>query len=201
LRKTLLFSSLLIFLVVATSAFAQQGDVMFGFGTLMASKYNTNSQTFTPISEKGGLYPSISADVVAFRQRLGFNFEVAWRASQANYFGNSETFRPILYDFNALLQPRLSKKAGLDLMAGIGAADTRFYVPQITSCSYFSGCINYTSSTHFMEHVGGGIRYYVWGHVFVRPEIHYYHVNNNVEFNSGNLFRAGASIGYTIGPE
>ena len=105
----------------------------------------------------------------------------------------------ILTDFNALYQPKLGKKVGLDLMGGIGVAATRFYEPTIVQCSYFGGCINYTSSDHFMEHLGAGIRYYVWHHVFVRPEVHYYHIQNNVEFNSDNVFRVGASIGYTIG--
>jgi hypothetical protein len=95
----------------------------------------------------------------------------------------------------------LGKKIGLDVMGGIGISATRFYLPEITSCN-FTGCINYDSSHHFMEHLGGGIRYYVWHHVFVRPEIHYYHVQNNTnEFNTENLFRVGASLGYTIGPE
>ena len=50
--------------------------------------------------------------------------------------------------------------------------------------------------------VGGGIRYYVWGHVFVRPEGHFYHiVNNTAEFSNNNVIRVGASIGYTIGPD
>ena len=52
-----------------------------------------------------------------------------------------------------------------------------------------------------MEDLGAGVRYYVWHHFFVRPEVHYYHIQNNVEFNSDNVFRVGASIGYTIGPE
>jgi hypothetical protein len=55
-----------------------------------------------------------------------------------------------------------------------------------------------------MEDLGGGVRYYVWHrlpNVYVRPEVHYYHIQNNVEFNSSNLFRVGASIGYTFGSE
>jgi len=36
----------------------------------------------------------------------------------------------------------------------------------------------------------------------VRPEVRYYYINNNTsDFTSNNVFRAGASIGYTIGPE
>jgi hypothetical protein len=56
------------------------------------------------------------------------------------------------------------------------------------------------SSTHLLGHVAGGVRYYFWRHFFVRPEAHYYFVINNFEFHSDNVFRLGASIGYTIGP-
>jgi hypothetical protein len=38
--------------------------------------------------------------------------------------------------------------------------------------------------------------------MFLRPEVRYYHiVNNGDNFTSDNVFRVGASIGYTIGPE
>jgi hypothetical protein len=125
---------------------------------------------------------------------------VAWRGSQGNYAGIGLPYRPILYDFNADYQPRLSKKVGADLFAGIGWQSTRFYSGNYT-CSYFS-CINYVSSNHFLIDAGAGIRYYFWGHVFVRPEIRYYNIHNNTaDFTSGNVFRAGGSIGYTIGPE
>jgi len=197
LRKLAIFVPILVFLFLAQFAAAQQGDAMFGGGTLLSSSASNNT-SFLP-SEKGGAYLNVSADVV-FKKRIGFNWETAWRASQGAY-AEGENFRPILTDFNALYQPRLGKKIGLDLMGGIGISATRFYLPEITSCN-FTGCINYDSSHHFMEHLGGGIRYYVWHHVFVRPEIHYYHVQNNTnEFNTENLFRVGASIGYTIGPE
>jgi hypothetical protein len=109
-------------------------------------------------------------------------------------------YRPIFTDFNALFQPRLGKKIGLDLMAGVGAASTRFSIPSASSCTLPSGgCITYTGSNHFMEHISGGVRYYVWRQVFVRPELHYYHIHDNFEFHSDHVFRAGASVGYTFG--
>ena len=90
-----------------------------------------------------------------------------------------------------------SKKIGVDVFAGVGVASNRFTV--LTSCS-IPGCINYTSSNHFLEDLGVGVRYYVWGHVFIRPEAHYYHiVNNTNDFTSNDVVRVGASIGYTIG--
>jgi hypothetical protein len=181
-------------------ASAQQGDIMIGGGTLLSSSPATGVGNFQQPAEKGGAYINISGDVVTFKHRIGFGVETAWRASQGNYPDFEDTtYRPILTDFNGVFQPKITKKIGADLFGGIGVASTRFYVPEVTSCSYFSGCINYSSSDHFMEDLGGGIRYYVWHHVFVRPEIHYYHIQNNVEFNSNNVFRVGGSIGYTIG--
>ncbi len=184
-------------------AAAQQGDIMFFGGTLLSSSPSTTQLFSGNIAEKGGTYLGVAGDIVGFKRRLGFNVETSWRASQANYLGY-ETYRPILTDFNALFQPKIGKKIGLDLFGGIGIASTRFYVPYATSCSYFSGCINYNTQDHFMQDLGAGIRYYVWNHFFVRPEFHYYHIDNNDNlstggFTSDNVFRVGASIGYTIG--
>jgi hypothetical protein len=197
LRKLVLLASIFTFLFFAQFASAQQGDVFLGGGTLLSSAASNGSFP----SEKGGLYLNLGGDAVFFQHRLGFNVETAWRATQGVYISQEENFRPILTDFNLLYQPRLGKKAGLDLMAGIGSADTRFYQPGASTPGY----PNYVSTDHFMEHLGGGLRYYVWNHVFVRPEIHYYHIqsnnniNNNGAFNSDNVFRVGASVGYTFG--
>jgi Outer membrane protein beta-barrel domain len=197
LRKLAILASVCAFFFLAQFASAQQADIMFGGGTLLSSSNNNSS--LNP-SENGGAYLNIDGDVV-FKKRFGLNIGTSFRASQGDYgSGTGITYRPILTNFNALYQPRLGKKLGLDLFGGIGIASSRFYVPQIVSCNIGSGCINYTSSNHFMEDLGGGIRYYVWHHFFVRPEVHYYHIQSNTdEFNSNNAVRVGASIGYTIG--
>lgn len=197
MRKLTILAALFTFLALCSFASAQQADAMLGFGTLMSSGSCDITTGICP--EKGGLYPSIAADVI-FHKRIGFAFETAWKASQGAYGGTGgQPFRPILSDFDAVLQPKLSKKVGADLLGGIGWQSTRFYLPYCTS--YFT-CNNFVSSHHFLIHIGGGIRYYVWNHVFVRPEAHYYFVNNNTQdFSSNNILRVGASIGYTIGPE
>ena len=198
MRKLSLLAAVFSILFIASLASAQQGDAYFGFGTITSpSAPACNIDTgFCP--EKGGLYPNIGADVI-FHKRIGIGFDIAWRGAQGAYGGSGgQPFRPIIYDFNGVFQPRLSKKVGLDLSAGIGAQSTRFYSNTFT-CNFVS-CTNYTSSNHFLVDVGGGIRYYVWGHVFVRPEAHYYWINNNTnDFTSNNVLRVGASIGYTIG--
>jgi hypothetical protein len=205
LRKFALLASICTFLS-ATLAHAQQFDIALGGSTLLSSSRPSDLVTFHPPVEKGGTFVSVSGDFVGFRKRrVGLNIETAWRYRQANYPDNGETYRPIFTDVNALFQPRMGKihgrQVGLDLMGGIGVASTRFDLPNAYSCNSNTGCINFASSNHFMEHLGAGVRYRVWRKFFIRPEIHYYHVQNYVEFNSGSVFRVGASLGYTFGSQ
>ena len=59
---------------------------------------------------------------------------------------------------------------------------------------------DYQSTRGALVDIGGGVRYYVWRAVFVRPEVHYYHiVNNTNDFSNNDVIRVGASIGFTIG--
>ena len=207
MRKLALLATLgAIFLFSSNFASAQVADAMLGFGTTMGP--GADPCTFDSVSgflncpEKGGLYPSVAVNVHLIKG-LGFNFESTWKASQGEYGGpGGQPFRPIIFDFNGLYSPKLqSKKVGIDLLGGIGWQSTRFYGYTGTSnCVYFGAC--YVSSNHFLEHVGAGVRIYVHGHFFVRPEAHFYHIQNNTnDFTNNNLVKVGASIGYTIGPD
>jgi len=206
LRKSALLA-VLLGLFLTTAAYAQQGDATIGFGTTLSS--GSNSCTFVSCTapEKGGTYISVGADAI-FHKREGIAFDATWKASQGDFAGTGIPYRPILIDFNGVYQPRLSKKVGFDLVAGIGWQDTRLYSSNYT-CSYFS-CTNYTSANHFLVDVGAGVRYYAWGNFFVRPEVRFYHIVGNTDnllpnsggflgYSSNNVVRVGASIGYTIG--
>jgi hypothetical protein len=184
-------------LFLAQFASAQQVDVFMGGGTLWSPSASNGSNP----SMSGGTYLNLGGDVIPVKH-FGFNIETAWLATQGAYgSGSGENYRPILTDFNFLYQPHLGKRVGLDLMAGIGSADVRFYEPGPSTPGY----ANYVSTDHFMEHIGAGVRFYIWRHVFIRPEAHYYHIqdNNNINdngfFNSNNALRVGASVGYTFG--
>ena len=199
MRKLTLLAVICGLFFVASLAQAQQGDAAFGLGTLVSSG-SCNATFICP--EKGGLYPNINLDVI-FHKRIGFDFETAWRASPGSY--NGEPYRPIILDFNAIYQPRVGKRVGLDLLGGVGLQSTRFYLPYCTS---EISCNNFETSHHFLVDVGAGLRYYVWHHAFIRPEVRYYYVLNNDDtnstlppFSSNSLIRVGASIGYTIGPD
>jgi len=199
LRKFAFPAVVFVFLSFAGLASAQQGDAYLGFGTITSSGSCSFSTGFCP--EKGGLYPNIGADVI-FHKRIGMAFDIAWRGGQGAYGGTGgQPYRPLLWDFNSIYQPRLGKKVGLDIVGGIGWQSTRYYGYQNTvSCNYFYAC--YQSSNHFLVDLGAGVRYYFFGHAFIRPEVRYYWINNNTaDFTGNNVVRIGGSIGYTIGPD
>lgn len=199
MRKTALLAALSGIIFLAGFAQAQQGDAMIGFGTIVAPSSSACS-TFSATcvgSEKGGLFTTISGDVI-LHKRIGFNVEASWRTKQG-VDQNDQLYRPILFDFNGDYQPRITKRVGLDLLGGIGWQTTRFYGFQYTtSCLDFGSC--YTSNNHFLVDAGAGLRYYAYGNFFIRPEVHFYHILNNTDvFTNGNVIRVGASLGYTIG--
>lgn len=196
MRRLSLLAVLLFCLTAAHTVHAQQLDAAFGFFTLTApSSATLTTNQFTPQSIGGGAFPGVSANYL-WKNNLGIQGEVTWRASQAVY-GGYQPFRPILYDFNAMYAPYLGKKVQLEFLGGIGAQSSRFYNPYY-QCTFF-GCSDYDSSNHLLGHVGGGIRFYVHNRFFIRPEAHAYFVHNNFEFNSAKSQRYGVSIGYSFG--
>jgi hypothetical protein len=196
LRKFALLMPVCAFFGFATLAHAQQIDVAGGAGTLMSTKNTTASQAYLPPPEKGGTYINVSVDRIRVNH-FGLNAEVTWRAKYAlyNYY---QQYRPILYDINAVYAPRVGKKTIADFMAGAGGQTVLFYAGY-GGCYYATGCVTHLNSNHFLMHLGGDVRFSVWRSVFVRPEIHYYYIVNNTDvFHSSNVFRVGASIGYTF---
>jgi hypothetical protein len=196
LRKLSLTMLLVVpFLIVGTVQ-AQQLDVAFGVGTLTAPSASSATGDHNPVSLTGGAYPAVSVDVL-LKKQFGISGELAWRASQ-NLYAGFQPYRPLFYDFNGIYAPKLGKHATAELMAGIGWESLRFY-QGFTTCGAIS-CTDFVSSNHFMGHFGGGLRYYFYGHFFVRPEAHLYLINNNQEFSSSRATRFGVSLGYTFAP-
>jgi hypothetical protein len=195
-RKLILLLVVSVFTLV-NSASAQRVDAAFGVGSLTTPGLDSSDLSHSPQKIGGGAYPAFSVNYLMWKN-LGVNGEVAWRSGQNLYFG-SLPYRPILYDFNAVYAPPLGRYFAPNLLAGIGAQSTRFYQGNYT-CG-FTGCTNYTSSNHFLTHLGAGLSVYVHGSFFVRPEAHVYFVRNNQEFTSGRVNRYGLSIGYSFGRE
>ncbi len=177
---------------------AQQIDLAFAGSSIASSSANYvgNPATYVP-SEKGGTFLGFNGDVL-FHGNLGVQAEVNWRASQGDYAGIGVGYRPVFYDVNAIYAKRFTKRVGAEVLGGIGAESIRFYSGQY-NCDYYGNCSNYVSSKHFLVDFGGGVRFYAWHNLFVRPEMRLYIVHNNQEFSSDYQVRYGASLGYTFG--
>ena len=195
MKKLTLVVAAGILLLLASGASAQQMDVAVGASTIKSPAYNNTNVSYPPQSLTGGVYPSISGDFL-LRKHLGIMGEISWRASQGLYNGY-QPYRPIFWDFGAIYLRNVAKRAAVEVTAGIGAESTRFYT-NYYNCNYL-GCTPYATSNHFMGAFGGGLKLYVKGGLFVRPEGRFYLVNNNVEYTSSRVFRFGGSIGYTFG--
>jgi hypothetical protein len=204
LKKTFCLAFLLMcgFVVVGQAQF----NIAFGVGTTQGTPGSDVSLSdiaagkHQPVNIGGGAYPAFSADYL-FKHHFGVGGQVAWRASQNNYpsvFG-FQPFRPIFWDFNAVYAPTLGldRKVAPEFQGGIGAQTVRYYTPYY-NCN-FAGCVPYQSINHFMTHLGVGLKIYAHGNFFIRPEAHFYFVNNNQEFSSPYVRRYGVSIGYTLG--
>ncbi len=198
MRKLLAGIVLSVLCLAAATARAQQVDAAFGVRSMMGTPISSTSTNYFPQYIGGGAYPTFSADLL-LKHHFGINGEVSWRARQTLY-QNFQPFRPLFYDFNGIWVPQITHRISPEVMAGIGAESLRFYQPTYT-CSYFGGCTNYTSTSHLMGHIGGGLRLYVLGNVFLRPEAHLYLVHNNVEFAGPRANSFGLSIGYSFRPE
>src|SRR5689334_12892019 len=161
----------------------QQIDAAFGVGTVVSPSASSASGDHAFQSLGGGAFPGFSGDFI-FASGVGFQGEVAWRASQALYQG-FQPYRPILYDFNLIYAPQSKslRRIQPELLAGFGGASIRFYQP-FTTCGTFS-CSNFVSNNHVLVHVGGALRFYLLHSIFVAPEAHAYFIHNNVEFSSG----------------
>ena len=196
LRKLVLLASACLVIVLAGLAHAQEIAIAAGGSTLFSAKPTSASQAYPPPREAGGNYPGVSVEAV-FKNRYGLNVESSFRYKEGLYNG-FQRYRPILTDVNGVFAPRTGRRTSADIMAGFGIQNLVFY-NKFSSCSV-APCPALISNTHFLLHAGAGVRYYFLGHVFVRPEAHYYYiVENTNQFHSGNIVRLGASIGYSFG--
>jgi len=190
-------AALFSLLVCAVFAHAQKLDLAVNGSTLWSPKNTTASVGFLPPPLKGGTFVGGSAQY-KWHQHLSFNVEGSVRYHQGIYNG-FQPYRPILYDANAVYATQFARKVRGDFMAGIGGETLLFYYPYSYCGIPSGGCRTYIDRTHFLVHLGAGLRYYVWRNIFLRPEVHWYFVPNNYEFHSDNVFRLGASLGYTFG--
>lgn len=190
------FSALFAVLVLIALPAHGQMDVAFGVSTINSPTSTAPAFIFGPQPLNGGTYLSFSGSQIFYKDQIGVGGEISWRASQS-LFAGYQPYRPIFWDFNGVWVPKIGPRAAGEFQAGIGAESIRFY-NNFYTCNFVS-CTNYTTSTHFMGHFSAGLRLYFAGNAFIRPEVHFYPINNNQEFTSNKVIRYGVSLGYTFG--
>jgi hypothetical protein len=188
-------------------ASAQGVSAYFGLGTATDKSnpgINDFSNGFNDLGPSmGGVFGKFGADFM-IKPHLGIGGEYTFRFAQGTYFMHEGlNDRPAFYDFNAIWHPISNARIVPEIQGGLGGADIKFY-GAVQSCVTNSSCNSQNqflqSSSHFQLHGGIGVRLYVKGNLYVRPQfdIHWVHNLTN-EFGRNWVPEYGAVVGYTFG--
>lgn len=149
----------------------------------------------------GGLFGEVGVDVM-FRPKLGISAEYAWRFSRASFLAaDSLDFRPSFYDVNALWQP-FGKRVAPVLEGGFGAAKISLYstgtpITGVTDRSSFTAG---SDTNHFQLHGAIGLKFYLRGNLFVKPEFDLHYVTKLTDqFGRNLVIGYMVQVGYSFG--
>lgn len=199
-----------------TGAKAQAVSAYIGFGTATDSSngqqlecpesaLNCDSGITSPdVGPKlTGTFGTFGADYM-WKKHLGFGGEYSWRLSQGAFAPQEDvTYRPAFYDFNVIWHPIDVARVVPEIQGGIGGVNTKFYETESGCLSGAIACSTlseyFASSNHFQIHFSGGVRFYVKGGLYIRPQVDVHWVNNFVEFGSDWVPEYTVAIGYTFG--
>lgn len=216
------FSLLFLLLFCIQFADAQSSfDVNVGFGAAQDKSLGAvDINTLNPCTTGStcGNTPDLKNFMVGFGANLmlwnhfGLGGEVKIQPARQDYLtfqqqavgqvGDVLQSRVTFFDFDGIFQPVSSKKAALQLIGGIGAANVKFY-EHLSSSSAVLGNSNQVqyagSSNHFQVHGGLGVQIYLTDHVFIRPQFDVHFVNNFSQFGRNLVTSEMVWIGYSLG--
>ena len=208
-------------LASAQSAF----DLNLGFGAIQDKAASGQvDQELNPCTT-GDLYgpcvstPALSGFMMGFGgdlilwKKFGVGAEVAFQPAKETYVNLNAsaaasglnslavTSRMTLFDFNGIYEPVNTKKVGVKLEGGIGAANLKFYESGSSSSVLGSQSSSqyFGSANHFQVHGGVGVQIYVTEHVFIRPEFDVHYVRNLTQFGSNIVTAEMVWLGYSWG--
>ena len=210
----------LLLLAGVKQASAQGVSAYFGLGTATDSAGTTNNSTavcpagnlfddFTgncePGPTMGGVFGVFGADFM-IKPQFGINAEYTFRFAQAPYLPDAGlNMRPSFYDFNAVWEPTsgVEKRFVPVLEAGVGGARVALYFTQqcsVTGINCSSSSPAGFNANHFQVHGGVGIKLYVKGNLFIKPQFDIHYVTNLTDqFGRSWVPQGTLSVGYTFG--
>lgn len=213
--RTIVLLSMLL-LGSANIVRAQRLSPYFGLGTARDSAGTTNTSTIVcptgqlfdglicePGPTMGGLLGVVGADFM-FKKHLGVNGEYAFRFAQAPFLpADSLNMRPSFYDLNAVWQPISGQRFIPVLEGGLGGAKVALHFTQtssITGITSTSGFPAGSDTSHFQLHGAAGLKVYVKGNLFVKPQFDVHYVTRLTDqFNRNVVLQFTGSVGYTFG--
>jgi hypothetical protein len=145
-------------------------------------------------------------------KKFGVGADVTFEPGKQNYVtypasviqtgGYNLQSRTTFFDFDGIVQPVRTKKAAVQLFAGIGGANLKFYANS-TSTDAIIGSQSYSqyygSSNHFQVNGGIGVNLFVTDSLFIRPQFEVHYVNNLSQFGSNMVTEETVWIGYNWG--
>jgi hypothetical protein len=153
----------------------------------------------------GGVFGVLGADFM-WKSHLGFNGEYAFRFAQANYLPlGGLKFRPAFYDFNAVYQPISGSDSRIVplIVGGIGGARIALYQAQTVSVTGITSTFSYPAglnANHFQVHAGVGVKLYVKGSIFIKPQFDIHYVTHLTDqFGRNWVPRYTVAVGYSFG--
>jgi hypothetical protein len=203
-------------LVSAAGAHAQRISAYFGLGSAKDRAGTTSNGTNTcptgqlfdglicePGPTIGGLFGTFGVDV-RFKRHLGINAEYAFHFKQVPFLPlDSLNMRPAFYDVNVMWMRVAGNRIAPLLEGGAGGARLGL---RSTSTTPITGITNLSSfpagsrPNHAQLHFGAGLKFYVKGNIFVKPQFDLHYVFNFTDQFGRNLVpQYSGSVGYTFG--
>jgi hypothetical protein len=155
-----------------------------------------------PGPKMGGLFAGFGATVM-FRKHLGIDGEYVLKFKRATYLpDDSLMMRPTFYDLNAVWQPFSNERFVPFLEGGFGGAKIKLYFtqPSLTGVTSTSGFAAGSDTSHFQLHGAFGVKVYVHGNLFVKPQFDmHYATHLTDEFGRNLVLQFMGYVGYTFG--
>jgi len=205
----------LLLLAGVKQASAQGVSAYFGVGSAIDSKGTSPgcspqqildgvTGNCEPSNTMGGVFGVFGADFM-IKPHFGVNGEYAFRFAQADYLPvGGLKIRPGFYDFNAVYQPTSDSGRVVPVVeGGIGGARLSLFFNQ-QSCATPSVCANFSqviaTANHFQVHGAFGVKIYVKGDMFLKPQFDLHYVPNlNQQYGRNFVPQFTMAIGYTFG--
>jgi len=203
-------------LVSAAGAHAQRVSAYFGLGSAKDRAGTTSNATNScptgqlfdglicePGPKIGGLFGTFGVDF-RFKRHLGINAEYAFHFKQVPFLpDDSLNMRPAFYDVNVMWMRVAGKRIAPLLEGGAGGARLGL---RSTSTTPITGITNISSfpagsrPNHAQLHFGAGLKFYVKGNIFVKPQFDLHYVFNFTDqFGRNLVLQYSGSVGYTFG--